>query len=140
MYNLRVAGSLFRQVYVAEGLAPPRSVQVIQDAYKTMYARAIDANWWTNLVKSGEWQKTAIYAVEAYGIFHIGQMVSDPIKKDNVTSQFFIHLHLFLLSFHRSVEGISLATRLTKRQHLETIIKSMYHSDTSSVQVQSTFI
>jgi F-type H+-transporting ATPase subunit g len=75
MYNLRVAGALFKQVYLAEGLAPPRSLQVIQDAYKTMYARAIDSNWWTNLVKSGEWQKTAIYAIEAYGIFHIGQMV-----------------------------------------------------------------
>lgn len=76
-YNLRVAGALFRQVYVAEGLAPPRSLQVIQDAYKTIYARAIDPNYWTGLLKSGEWKKVAVYAVEAYGIFHIGQMVSE---------------------------------------------------------------
>lgn len=98
MYNLRVAGALFKQVYLAEGLAPPRSLQVIQDAYKTMYARAIDSNWWTNLVKSGEWQKTAIYAIEAYGIFHIGQMVriSTFFRSLNLGSLRLTHL-LFLI-------------------------------------------
>lgn len=70
-----MAGAVARQVYVAEGLAPPRSLQVVQDAYRTMYQRAIDPTFWTNLPKSGDWQKLGIYAIEAYGLFHIGQMV-----------------------------------------------------------------
>lgn len=61
---------------MAEGMAPPRSFQVIQDAYRTMYQRAIDPNFWVNLPKSGDWKKLGIYAIEAYGLFHIGQMVS----------------------------------------------------------------
>ena len=126
MYNLRVAGSLFKQVYIAEGLAPPRSLQVIQDAYKTMYARAIDANWWTNLAKSGEWQKTAIYAIEAYGIFHIGQMVS--VINSFETCQGAHTDHNFF-SKHRSAEGISLVTRSIKRLHTEIIINSLYYLD-----------
>lgn len=75
-YNLKVAGALFRQVYIAEAMAPPKSFNTIQEAYKTMYSRAIDGNYWTNLVNSGEWKKFGIYALEAYGIFTIGEMVS----------------------------------------------------------------
>lgn len=128
MYNLRVAGSLFKQVYIAEGLAPPRSLQVIQDAYKTMYARAIDANWWTNLAKSGEWQKTAIYAIEAYGIFHIGQMVSISTLLGRCQGA---HTDHNFFSTHRSAEGISLVTRSIKRLHTETITNSLYYLDPS---------
>ncbi|PWN90634.1 hypothetical protein FA10DRAFT_229829 [Acaromyces ingoldii] len=74
LYNLRVAGSLFKQVYIAEGMAPPK-LQAIQEAYRTMYARAVDANWWTGIVNNGEWKRLALYAVEAYGIFNIGEMI-----------------------------------------------------------------
>lgn len=74
-YNLRVAGSLLKQVYIAEGLAPPKSINVIREAYQAMYTRAIDPNYWTKMVNSGEWKKFAVYAVEAYGIFTIGEMV-----------------------------------------------------------------
>lgn len=75
-YNLRVAGSIAKQVYVAEGLAPPRSFGVVQDAYKTLYERASNPNYWSQIWNNGEWRKVAIYAVEAYGIFTIGEMVS----------------------------------------------------------------
>lgn len=74
-YNLRVAGSLAKQVYIAEGLAPPKSFSAIREAYQTMYTRAIDANYWSKMVNSGEWKKFALYGVEAYGIFTIGEMV-----------------------------------------------------------------
>jgi F-type H+-transporting ATPase subunit g len=75
-YNLKVAGSIMKQVYIAEGLAPPKSLNILQDAYKTMYSRAIDANYWSKMVNNGEWKKFALYAVEVYGIFNIGEMVS----------------------------------------------------------------
>lgn len=75
-YNLKVAGSLFKQVYIAEAMAPPKSFGVIRDAYQTMYSRAIDPNYWTKMANNGEWKKFAIYAIEVYGIFSIGEMVS----------------------------------------------------------------
>lgn len=74
-YNLRVAGSLMKQVYIAEGLAPPKSFSTIREAYQTMYTRAIDANYWSKMVNNGEWKKFALYGIEAYGIFTIGEMV-----------------------------------------------------------------
>lgn len=74
-YNLKVAGSLLKQVYVAERLAPPTSVDVISSAYRSMWARARDPAYWARFVESGEWKKVGIYAVEAWGIFTIGEMV-----------------------------------------------------------------
>jgi hypothetical protein len=70
-----VAGSVFKQVYIAEGMAPPKSFSVVQEAYKTMYARAIDPNFWSKMVNNGDWKKFAIYSIEVYGIFTIGEMV-----------------------------------------------------------------
>lgn len=75
-YNLRVAGSLFKQVYIAEGLAPPKSFSTIREAYQTMYTRAINPEYWTKMFNNGEWKKFAILSLEAYGIFTIGEMVS----------------------------------------------------------------
>ncbi|UZJ54021.1 hypothetical protein CBS101457_003341 [Exobasidium rhododendri] len=74
-YQLRVAGSLFKQVYIAEGLAPPKTFKTFSDAYKTMYERTIDPNFWTKLYNSGDWKKFAIYSLEVYGIFTIGEMI-----------------------------------------------------------------
>lgn len=79
MYHIRVAGSLFKQVYIAEGMAPPK-LQSIQEAYRTMYARAIDTNWWSGVANNGEWKRLALYAVEAYGIFNIGEMVCTSVS------------------------------------------------------------
>lgn len=75
-YNLRVAGSLFKQVYIAEGLAPPTNVNTLREAYSTLYKRAIDGSYWSKVANNGEWKKIAIYGVEALGIFTIGEMVS----------------------------------------------------------------
>ncbi|PWN51438.1 hypothetical protein IE53DRAFT_374098 [Violaceomyces palustris] len=74
-YNLKVAGSLAKQVYVAEGLAPPTSVNTVTSAYKTLWSRASNINYWTELLSNGGWKKVGIYAVEAYGIFTIGEMI-----------------------------------------------------------------
>lgn len=78
-YNLRVVGSVFKQVYIAEGMAPPRSFSTIQEAYQTMYSRAIDANFWSKMYNNGDWKKFAIYSLEVYGIFTIGEMVSESL-------------------------------------------------------------
>lgn len=76
VYNLKVVGHIAKQVYIAESLAPPKSFGVVQDAYRTLYSRAVDASWWTKLIQSGQWRRVGIYAVEAYGIWTIGEMVS----------------------------------------------------------------
>ncbi|PWN30858.1 hypothetical protein BDZ90DRAFT_206705, partial [Jaminaea rosea] len=75
IYNAKVAGHIAKQVYIAESLAPPKSFSVVQDAYKHMYQRAQDSSYWQRLIQTGEWKKFAIYAVEAYGIFTIGEML-----------------------------------------------------------------
>lgn len=80
-YNLRVAGSLFKQVYIAEGLAPPKSFRTIQEAYKTMYTRAMSPDYWTKMANNGDWKKFAVLSLEAYGIFTIGEMVSQREEK-----------------------------------------------------------
>ncbi|KDN42622.1 hypothetical protein K437DRAFT_248919 [Tilletiaria anomala UBC 951] len=75
VYNLKVAGSIAKQVYQAERLAPPSSIEQITSAYKTLWSRASDAGYWAKFVSSGEWKKAGIYAIEALGIFTIGEMI-----------------------------------------------------------------
>lgn len=65
-----------KQVYIAESLAPPKSFSTIIDAYKTLWARASNKEYYLRILKTGEWKKVAIYGIEAYGIFHIGEIVS----------------------------------------------------------------
>ncbi|EPQ31736.1 uncharacterized protein PFL1_01069 [Pseudozyma flocculosa PF-1] len=74
-YNLKVAGSVAKQVYIAEGLAPPTSVSSITSAYRTIWSRVTDAGYWGQLLTKGQWKQVGIYAVEAYGIFTIGEMI-----------------------------------------------------------------
>lgn len=81
-YNLRVAGSLLKQVYVAEGLAPPTNLNTLREAYSTIYKRASDASYWSKVSSDGQWKKIAIYGVEALGIFTIGEMVSCAVEHD----------------------------------------------------------
>lgn len=76
IYNAKVFGHIAKQVYIAESLAPPKSFAVVRESLQTLYRRAIDASYWQRLLQSGEWKKVGIYAVEAYGIFTIGEMVS----------------------------------------------------------------
>ena len=75
VYNLAVVREVAKQVYVAEGLAPPTNLQTIRGAYEQAYGKASDASWWRSILESGEWKRLAIYALEAYGIFTIGEMI-----------------------------------------------------------------
>ncbi|SNX82352.1 related to ATP20 - subunit G of mitochondrial F1F0-ATP Synthase [Melanopsichium pennsylvanicum] len=74
-YNLSVASNIAKQVYVAEGLAPPTSINTITSAYRQIWSKASDKSYWTQLLTKGNWKKVGIYAVEAYGIFTIGEMI-----------------------------------------------------------------
>ncbi|KAH8921327.1 hypothetical protein BT69DRAFT_1335663 [Atractiella rhizophila] len=75
VYNFQVFREILRQVYIAEALSPPRSLQAFRDGWGTIYGNASSLKWWKSAVESGEWKRVGIYAIEAYGIFHIGQMI-----------------------------------------------------------------
>ncbi|KAG9104997.1 hypothetical protein FRC06_002918 [Ceratobasidium sp. 370] len=74
-YNLAVARAFLRQVYIAEKLAPPTSVETVTTAYRTLFENARNPEYWKGIARSGEWARVALYGIEAYGIFHIGQMI-----------------------------------------------------------------
>ncbi|QRV89744.1 F1F0-ATP synthase G subunit [Ceratobasidium sp. AG-Ba] len=74
-YNLAVARAFLRQVYIAEKLAPPTSAEAFTTAYRTLYEHARNPEYWKGIARSGEWARVALYGIEAYGIFHIGQMI-----------------------------------------------------------------
>ena len=44
-------------------------------ADSSFFNSAKDLGFWRNLYESGQWKKVGIYAVEAYGIFKIGEMI-----------------------------------------------------------------
>lgn len=71
MYNLSVAREFFKQVYRAERLAPPMSVQTWSSAYTTLAQRARSPAYWREIAQNGEWARIGLYAVEAYGIFKV---------------------------------------------------------------------
>ncbi|KAG8895900.1 hypothetical protein FRB99_000286 [Tulasnella sp. 403] len=75
IYNTRVLGHVFKQVYKAEKLAPPSSFAEIQSAYQTLFNRAKDISYWRNLYSTGEWKKVAIGGLEVYGIFKLGEII-----------------------------------------------------------------
>jgi len=74
-YNFNVARELLKQVYIAERLQPPTSLHTITDAYSTMWGRARNPAYWREIMRTGEWANVGIYAVEAYGIFKIGEIL-----------------------------------------------------------------
>ncbi|KAJ7261719.1 mitochondrial ATP synthase g subunit-domain-containing protein [Mycena haematopus] len=74
LYNLAVSREIAKQVYHAE-LQFPRSASTWRTAYETLYRRATDPAYWRGIVQSGEIAKVGIYAVEAYGIFKIGEII-----------------------------------------------------------------
>lgn len=78
LYNAAVAREVVKQIYIAENLAPPRSLSTVVDAYRTIWARARDPAYFRSLLSSGEWARLAIYGVEAYGIFKV---CSDTLKR-----------------------------------------------------------
>ncbi|KAM0754338.1 hypothetical protein T439DRAFT_331424 [Meredithblackwellia eburnea MCA 4105] len=72
--NALVAKEVLKQVYVAEKLAPPSLAQVSQ-TYSSFFHSAQAPSYWKQLYTSGQWKSFAVYAVEAYGIFKIGEMI-----------------------------------------------------------------
>lgn len=74
-YNFAILKELLKKVYIAESLAPPRSLEQITQAYRSLWKQGSSPQWWRETLNSGEWKKVGIYALEAYGIFHIGEMI-----------------------------------------------------------------
>ncbi|WFD26062.1 hypothetical protein MNAN1_001037 [Malassezia nana] len=75
VYNLKVAGSLAKQVYIAEKLAPPTSLSQIASAYRQIWTTVSNPSWWTHSLPGGDWRHVLVYGVEAVGIFSIGEMI-----------------------------------------------------------------
>ncbi|GAA5884414.1 hypothetical protein JCM6882_005243 [Rhodosporidiobolus microsporus] len=73
-YNAAVAKEIAKQVYVAEKLAPPSFAQVSY-TFRQFFQQAPRLSFWQNLYESGAYKKWLLYAVEAYGIFSIGEMI-----------------------------------------------------------------
>ncbi|KAH9050356.1 hypothetical protein EDB83DRAFT_2399960 [Lactarius deliciosus] len=74
-YNLSVAREVLKHVYTAERLQPPTSLGAVFGTYGTLWGRARSVAYWRQVVASGEWARLGVYAVEAYGIFKIGEIV-----------------------------------------------------------------
>ncbi|KAJ6512941.1 mitochondrial ATP synthase g subunit-domain-containing protein, partial [Mycena sanguinolenta] len=72
--QLAVSREIVKQVYHAE-LQFPSSASTWRTAYETLYQRATDPAYWRGIVQSGEIAKVGIYALEAYGIFKIGEII-----------------------------------------------------------------
>ncbi|KIJ62996.1 hypothetical protein HYDPIDRAFT_157206 [Hydnomerulius pinastri MD-312] len=75
IYNAQVARELLKQIYIAERLQPPTSLGTVTGAYSTLFSRASSPAYWRGILANGEWAKVGIYAVEAYGIFKIGEIL-----------------------------------------------------------------
>jgi len=74
-YNLMVTRELMKQIYIAERLQPPLSLQLWVDAYSTLSQRARNPSYWREIIKSGQWATVGLYSIEAYFIFKIGEIV-----------------------------------------------------------------
>ncbi|KAF8554025.1 hypothetical protein OG21DRAFT_1509447 [Imleria badia] len=75
IYNAEVARELLKQIYIAERLQPPTSFATITDAYSVLWGRAKNQQYWRDLLTTGEWARVAVYAVEAYTIFKVGEII-----------------------------------------------------------------
>ncbi|KAG6920149.1 hypothetical protein DXG01_004915 [Tephrocybe rancida] len=73
VYNLSVAREVLKQIYRSEGLAPP-SLTTVQTAYKTLWERASNVDYIRNSAGNGDLARVGVYALEAYGIFKIGEI------------------------------------------------------------------
>jgi len=68
---LAVAREVLKHVYAAERLQPPTSLGAVLGTYGTLWARARSVGYWREVVRSGEFARLSVYAVEAYGIFKV---------------------------------------------------------------------
>ena len=70
-YNLAVAREVLKHVYTAERLQPPTSLGAVFGTYGTLWGRARSLGYWREVVRSGEYARVGVYALEAYGIFKV---------------------------------------------------------------------
>ncbi|WVQ85297.1 hypothetical protein IAT38_007462 [Cryptococcus sp. DSM 104549] len=75
VYNAKVVTSIARQVWQAEKLAPPLDAATWARAYSQIWSRAVSGAWWKQVLKTGAWVGLGVAALEAYGIFKIGEIV-----------------------------------------------------------------
>jgi F-type H+-transporting ATPase subunit g len=75
LYNLSVTREVLKHIYLAERLQPPTSLSAVQSAYATLWARACSPAYWRQIAGNGEWARVGVYAVEAFGIFKIGEIL-----------------------------------------------------------------
>ncbi|OJT03570.1 ATP synthase subunit g, mitochondrial [Trametes pubescens] len=73
-YNFAVFREVLKQVYVAERLQPP-PISAFSSVYSSLWSRASNVQYWRELARSGDLTRVGIYAVEAYGIFKIGEII-----------------------------------------------------------------
>ena len=69
-YNLQVTRELLKQVYVVERLQIPHWTSFVSE-YSLLWSRVRNAAFLRELVRSGEWMKVGVYALEGYGIFKV---------------------------------------------------------------------
>ncbi|KAG6820816.1 hypothetical protein H0H93_011110 [Arthromyces matolae] len=72
-YNFAVTREILKQIYRTEGLAPP-SLNAIQTAYKSLWTNVTNVAYLRQIVANGDVARVGVYAVEAYGIFKIGEI------------------------------------------------------------------
>ena len=70
-YNLSVTREVLKHIYTAERLQPPTSFGAVLGTYSTLWARARSIGYWRDVVRSGEYARLGVYAIEAYGIFKV---------------------------------------------------------------------
>jgi len=73
-YNLQVTRELLKQVYVAERLQIPHWTTFVSE-YGLLWSRARNPAFLREMVRSGEWMRVGVYAIEGYGIFKVRLLV-----------------------------------------------------------------
>ncbi|KAG6831729.1 hypothetical protein H0H87_004280 [Tephrocybe sp. NHM501043] len=73
LYNLSVTREVLKQIYRTEGLAPP-SLNTIQTTYQTIWRQVTNVGYLREIAGNGQLARVGVYAVEAYGIFKIGEI------------------------------------------------------------------
>lgn len=63
--------SLVKQVYQAEGLAPPTHLSQWTSAYSEIFHKAASKQWWSQVLSSGSWAKLAV------GVSKVGRRASE---------------------------------------------------------------
>jgi len=54
---------------------PPTSLGAVFGTYGTLWARPRSLGYWREVVRSGEYARLGMYALESYGIFKVGEIV-----------------------------------------------------------------